>query len=248
MKFMVIYIILFFLLFPAKAVETSENLLKISYLLKNKDKIDSIITKLYITEPRNGLPFGYPESIIKKMLYNSDTSYIQNYQKQFKIDSNRYLSLEYIQLKDSNKMNINSNLLLFSKSYQKNWKIVNYISGFDAALTNSFVDNYFYAYEIIINKLKDKDFIKKHLIKLYKAIYGKKIESVEINSVIIEDIMNQLLDFNISDEVYYSNFKERGIYISCHNMSKDYYFYFSFTLNWFNNWTLNDEQFRKIDN
>lgn len=248
MKNMVIYIILFILLFPAKAVETSENLLKISYLLNNKDKIDSIIPKSFVTEIRNGLPFGYPESIIKKMLYNSDASYIQNYQKQFIIDSSRYLALEYIQLKDLNNKNINSNLLLFSKSYQKNWKVVNYISGFDALLTNSFVDNYFFAYEIIIKKLKEKDFIKKNIIKLYKAIYGKKIEQDEINSEIIEDIMNQVLDFYISDEVYYSNLKERGIYLSCYNMSKDYYFYFSFTLNWFNNWTLNDEQFRKIDN
>lgn len=213
----------------------SENVFKIKSVIGDSFKIDSLFNTGFV---QSTIVPSFRRSSYKKILSNTNSEFIENYQKKFQIDSTNVLSLELVLLK-GNSFNKNGySLLFFSKDNFSDWKIVSDIGVGKNYPDSNYCKKYLEAYEIIIEKLKEPDFIDDNIEKLIYAFYGIHTVIDKKDPKIRANISKNLLDFYIWEDVYVKNRDKRHICISSRNFINNYYIQFTFKLNWFDNWKL----------
>lgn len=194
-------------------------------------KIDSLLSSDFILKP--AIP-RFNKQWLKRAFLNLDKEYYEHYQKIIMLDSINYITLELNVFNTSIGNNTNKELLLFSKINNLDWKFTGSVGLDQKDINKNFIGDYFDGYEILINELKNNDFIIENYNTLNKYFNGEvnnKLENLELIKI-------RLLQFYIWAD-YFMEDNNRHICISYNNTSFDFYIQCSLKLNCFNNWKLN---------
>lgn len=212
----------------------SENIIKLKRIIGNKEKIDSLFNSSFLQ--KTVLP-TFINKIYIEILSSVDSEFIQNYQKEYKIDKSNILQLEIIILKDKDIKKNKFYGLLFSRDSFTEWKIVDILGGSINFLDSNYCVKYLEAYESVIEELNNSDFIEGNIDRLIQVIYGIDAKVDKRDPIVLDSIKKEVQNFYIWGDDYIVNRDERYIRIGCRNFNSKY-IQVVMTLNWFNNWKI----------